>query len=139
MLILEVTNAQDQLSLLKKIIDNTWSAIAAEAAAEAAAKQQRAAASAAKPRVRRTSAPVVKVAASKPTTPKSPKDAAATKATVANAASSAEKIANTHVQRGDAATQMQSQPQQPRRVYPSSTAKPKPIARLGRVAVTPET
>jgi hypothetical protein len=138
MLILEVTNAQDQLSLLKKIIDNTWSAIAAEAAAEAAAKQQRAAASAAKPRVRRTSMPVVKAAASKPITPKSPKAAAVKKATVANAASSADKVANAVVQRGDT-NQMQSQPQQPRQVYPSSTAKPKPIARLGRVAVTPAT
>jgi hypothetical protein len=126
MLILEVTNAQDQLSLLKKIIDSTWSAIAAQAAAEAAAKQQRAAASAAKPRVRRTSMPVVKAAASKPTTPKS---AAINKSTVANAV----------VQHGDAATKIQSQPQQPRQVYPSSTAKPKPIARLGRVAVTPAT
>jgi hypothetical protein len=138
MLILEVTNAQDQLNLLKKIINSTWSAIAAEAAAAAAAKQQRAAASAAKPRVRRASIPVVKAAASKPTTPKSPKSAAINKATVANAANSADKAAAAVVQHG-AANQMQSQPQQPRRVYPSSTAKPKPIARLGRVAVTPAT
>ncbi len=138
MLILEVTNAQDQLNLLKKIIDSTWSAIAAEAAAAAAAKQQRAAASAAKPRVRRTSVPVVKAAASKTTTPKSPKSASINKTTVANAANSAEKVTNAVVQSG-AANQMQSQPQQPRRVYPSSTAKPKPIARLGRVAVTPAT
>ena len=35
MLIKEVTNAQDQLSLLKRVIDLTWSAISAEAAEEA--------------------------------------------------------------------------------------------------------
>ena len=37
MLIREVTSAQDQLNLLKRIIDSTWTAISAEAAAEAAA------------------------------------------------------------------------------------------------------
>ena len=124
MLILEVTNAQDQLSLLKKIIDNTWSAIAAEAAAEAAAKQQRAAASAAKPRVRRTAKPIVKPVA-KPTT------ATAVKPTQASAA---EKTAAAIVQRGATQSQQQVLQPQPRRVYPSTTAKPKPIARLGKVA-----
>lgn len=134
MLIREVANAQDQLNLLKKIIDNTWSAIAAEAAAEAAARQQHAATAAVKPRARRTSVSSTKTAATKPTAAKSPKAAAVTKATVANADSSADKAAVAVVQRGDAATQTQPQPQLPRRVYPSSTAKPKPIARLGKVA-----
>lgn len=127
MLILEVTNAKDQLSLLKKIIDSTWSAIAAEAAAETAAKQQRAAA-AAKPRVRRAAKPIVKPVA-KPTA------ATAVKPTQA---ATAEKTAAAIVQRGGTQLQPQS-PQsqlQPRRVYPSTTAKPKPIARLGRVAET---
>ena len=130
MLILEVTNAQDQLNLLKKIIDNTWAAISAEAAAEVAARQQRAAASAAKPRPRRTSVQTTKATATKPTASKSPIAAAATNATLPNVASSADKAAAAVVQRGGAATQ--TQPQQPRRVYPSSTSKP--IARLGKVA-----
>ena len=124
MLILEVTNAQDQLNLLKKIIDSTWSAIAAEAAAEAAAKQQRAAATAAKPRVRRTAKPIVKPVA-KPTA------ATAVKPTQASAA---EKSAAAIVQRGDTQLQQQVLQPQPRRTYPSTTAKPKPIARLGKVA-----
>jgi hypothetical protein len=124
MLILEVTNAQDQLNLLKKIIDSTWSAIAAEAAAEAAAKQQRAAAKAAKPRVRRTAKPIVKPAA-KPT---------ASTAVKPTQASAAEKSAAAIVQRGDTQLQQQVLQPQPRRVYPSNTAKPKPIARLGKVA-----
>lgn len=137
MLIREVTSPQDQLNLLKRIIDSTWSAISAEAAAEAAAKQQRAAAIAAKPRLRRTGVATTKIAATKPIAAKSPTAAAANKATVANTASSAEKAAVAVVQRGGAATKTQTQPQQPRRMYPSSTAKPKPIARLGRVAVKP--
>lgn len=123
MLILEVTNAQDQLSLLKKIVDSTWSAIAAEAAAEAVAKQQRAAA-AAKPRVRRTAKPIVKPVA-KPTAPTAVKP---------NQAKSAEKTAAAIVQRGGTQLQPQSPQPQPSRVYPSTTAKPKPIARLGKVA-----
>jgi hypothetical protein len=129
MLILEVTNAQDQLNLLKKIIDSTWSAIAAEAAAEAAAKQQRAAAAAAKPRVRRAAKPIVKSVAK------------STAATVVKPtqASTAEKTAAAIVQRGTTQAQQQVQQPQPRRVYPSSAAKPKPIARLGRVAITPAT
>ena len=125
MLILEVTNAQDQLSLLKKIVDSTWSAIAAEAAAETAAKQQRAAASAAKPRVRRAAKPIAKSV---------PKAAATAVKPTQDAA--AKKTAAAIVQRGDTSVQQQV-PQsqlQPRRVYPSSTAKPKPIARLGKVA-----
>lgn len=60
MLIREVTNAQDQLNLLKRIIDSTWTAIAAEAAAEAAAKQQQAVATASKPRPRKTAPPNLK-------------------------------------------------------------------------------
>jgi len=129
MLILEVTNAQDQLNLLKKIIDSTWSAISAEAAAEAAAKQQRAAATAAKPRVRRTAKPHVKPVA---------KPSAAT-AVKPNQASAAEKTAAAIVQRDTTQAQQQVQQLQPRRVYPSSTAKPKPIARLGKVTVVPNT
>jgi hypothetical protein len=132
MLILEVTNAQDQLNLLKRIVDSTWSAISAEAAAEAAARQQRAAAAAAKPRVRRAVVPTSKAVATKRTVSKSPVAATANKETFPKAAGSADKAATSVVQRGSAATQ--TQPQQLRRVYPSSTAQPKPIARLGRVA-----
>lgn len=124
MLILEVTNAQDQLNLLKRIVDSTWSAIAAEAAAEAAAKQQRASAAAAKPRVRRTAKPIVKPVV-KPTA------ATAVKPTQASAA---EKTAAAIVQRDTTQAHPQSLKPQPRRVYPSTTAKPKPIARLGKVA-----
>ena len=126
MLILEVTNAQDQLSLLKRIVDSTWSAIAAEAAAEAAAKQQRAAASAAKPRMRRAAKPSVKSVA---------KPAAAT-AVKPTQATTAEKTAAAIVQRDTTQAQQQVQQPQLRRVYPSNTAKPKPIARLGKLAVT---
>jgi hypothetical protein len=115
-LVLEVTNAQDQLNLLKKIIDSTRAAISAEAAAEIAAKQQRAAAAAAKPRVRPAAKPI---------------SARAVKPTQATAA---EKTAAAIVQRGDTQLQSQSLLPQPRHVYPSSTAKPKPIARLGKVA-----
>jgi hypothetical protein len=124
MLILEVTNAQDQLNLLKKIIDSTWSEIAAEAAAEAAAKQQRAAAAAAKPRVRRAAKPNMKPVA---------KSTAAT-AVKPTQATAAEKTAAAIVQRGVTQSQQQVLQPQPRRVYPSTTAKPKPIARLGKVA-----
>jgi len=122
MLILEVTNAQDQLSLLKKIVDSTWSAISAEAAAEAAVKQQRAATAAAKPRVRRAAKPIVKPVV---------KTTAAT-AVKPTQATTAEKTAAAIVQRGAAQAQQQVQQPQPRRVYPSTTAKP--IARLGKVA-----
>jgi hypothetical protein len=125
MLILEVTNAQDQLNLLKKIIDSTWSAISAEAAAAAAAKQQRAAAAAAKPSVRRTVKPIVKPVA-KPTAPTAVKPTQAT---------AAEKTAAAIVQRGDTPLQQQMLQPQPRRVYPSTTAKLKPIARLGKVVM----
>jgi hypothetical protein len=124
MLILEVTNAQDQLNLLKRIVDSTWSAIAAEAAAEAAAKQQHAAAAAAKPRVRRAAKPIVKPVAK----------STATIAVKPTQASAAEKTAAAIVQRGDTQAQQQVLQPQPRRVYPSSTAKPKPIAHLGKVA-----
>jgi hypothetical protein len=124
MLILEVTNAQDQLNLLKRIVDSTWSAISAEAAAEAAAKQQRAAAAAAKPRVRRTAKPHAKPVA-KPTA------ATALKPTQASAA---EKTAAAIVQRDTTQLQQQVLQPQPRRAYPSTAAKPKPVARLGKVA-----
>jgi hypothetical protein len=119
MLILEVTNAQDQLNLLKKIVDSTWSAISAEAAAEAAAKQQRAAAIAAKPRVRRAAKPHAK-SVSKP---------AAATAVKPTQASAAEKTAAAIVQRGDTQLQQQVLQPQPRRVYPSTTAKPIAILR----------
>ena len=124
MLILEVTNAQDQLNLLKMIVDSTWSAIAAEAAEEAAARQQRAAAYAAKPRVRRAAKPIVKPVA-KPTAPTAIKP---------TQASAAEKTAAAIVQRGASQSQQQALQPQPRRVYPSNAGKPKPIARLGKVA-----
>lgn len=127
MLISEVTNAQDQLNLLKKIIDNTWTAISAEAAAKAAARQQRAAASAAKPRARRTVVPATKVTATKPT---APTPSAANKAATANA-TTATKQAASSVQQNATISPTQTVAQQPRRVYPASTAKP--IARLGRV------
>jgi hypothetical protein len=127
MLILEATNAQDQLNLLKKIVDSTWSAIAAEAAAEAAAKQQRAAAAAAKPRMRRTAKPIVKPVA-KPSAPTAVKPTQAT---------AAEKTAATIVQRDTTQAQPQSLQPQPRRTYPSTTAKPKAVARLGKVAAIP--
>jgi hypothetical protein len=123
MLILEVTNAQDQLNLLKKIIDSTWSAIAAEAAAEAAARQQRAAAAAAKPRVRRSAKPTIKPVAK----------SAAANAVKPTQTSAAEKTAAAVVRRGDTQLQQQVLQPQPRRVYPSTTAKPKPIARLGKM------
>jgi hypothetical protein len=125
MLIREVTNAQDQLNLLKRIVDSTWSAISAEAAAEAAARQQRAAAAAAKPRVRRAAKPHAKPVA---------KPSAATAAVKPTQATAAEKTAAAIVQRGDTQLQQQSLQPQPRHVYPSTTAKPKPIARLGKVA-----
>jgi hypothetical protein len=124
MLIYEVTNAQDQLNLLKRIVDSTWSAISAEAAEEAAAKQQRAAAAAAKPRVRRASKPIVNPVA-KPTAPTAVKP---------TQASAAEKTAAAIVQRDTTQAQQQVLQPQPRHVYPSTTAKPKPIARLGKVA-----
>jgi hypothetical protein len=129
MLILEVTNAQDQLNLLKKIIDSTWSAISAEAAAEATARQQRAAAAAAKPRVRRAAKPIVKPV-EKPTAATVIKPPQAT---------TADKTAAAVVQRGDTQLQQQVLQPQPRRVYPSTTAKPKPIALLGKVTVVPNT
>jgi len=123
MLIIEVTNAQDQLSLLKKIIDSTWSAISAEAAAAAAAKQQRAATAASKPRMRRAVKSIAK-----------PVPKAAATAVKPIQASAAEKTAAAIVQSGDTSVQQQSLQPQPRRVYPSTTATPKPIARLGKVA-----
>ena len=80
----------------------------------------------AKPRPHRTAKPIVKPVA---------KSAAATAVKPIQAAT-AEKTAAAIVQRGDTSVQQQSPLPQPRRVYPSSTAKPKPIARLGKVGVT---
>lgn len=140
MLIQEVTNAQDQLNLLKKIVDSTWSAIAAEAAAEEVARQQRAAATAAKPRARRSSAPITTAAATKTTAPKS-SAAAATKAPEPAAASGVDKNSGA-VQRDSAAALAQTQmPQlaQPRRAYPANTVKRMPVARLGKVAPVTKT
>jgi len=131
MFIREVTSPQDQLNLLKRIVDSTWTAISAEAAAAAAAKQQRAATAATKPRTRRAVTPATKPAASASTA-----STANNSGALANKASDAEKTAAAIVQRGATQTQPLLQP---RRVYPSSTAKPKPIARLGRVAVIPNT
>jgi glucan-binding YG repeat protein len=50
----EVTNAEDQLALLRLIIDNTWTAIRQEAAAQA---RQKASSKAFKPRASRQVAP----------------------------------------------------------------------------------
>jgi len=133
MLIHEVTNAEDQLKLLKRIIDSTWSAIAAEAAAEAAAKQQRAAAAAAKPRKspkvqpKRRTAP--KAIVSKPNT----QTQAQRTAVQPNQSHSA--------QPNQAVTTDAAQAIQPRRVYPAPKSttteipiQTMPIARLGKVA-----
>lgn len=124
MLISEVTNAQDQLNLLKKIIDNTWTAISAEAAAEAAARQQRAVASAVKPRARRAVVPPTKPNASKPTAPTA---SATNKAATADVINTGTKATSTS-QHNIAVSPVQAVAQQPRRVYPASTAKLKPIA-----------
>jgi len=74
--------------------------------------------------VRRAAKPIVKPVA---------KSAAAT-AVKPTQASAAEKTAAAIVQRGDTQLQQQVLQPQPRRVYPSTTAKPKPLARLGKVA-----
>ncbi len=75
MLIREVTSAEDQLNLLKRIIDSTWTAISAEAAAEAAAKQQQANAAANSPRPRKAAPPVPKPVATSNTASTSDKKA----------------------------------------------------------------
>lgn len=132
MLIREVTSAEDQLNLLKRIIDSTWTAISAEAAAEIAVKQQRAAATASKTRPRKVAPPKSKSVAATNTaftadkkSPENNQTSAATKSTVQP-------------------VQPLAQPQQPRRVFPAPNPKklvgyepPKPIARLGKVAAQP--
>ncbi len=134
MLIRVVTNAKDQLNLLKTIIDSTWSAIAAEAGAEAVAKQKRAAAAATDPKPRKAPKPK-RVAA--PTAPRK-KPPTKPQASMAPQAAPAA-LPNTQ------ATQNQSQLPQPRRVYPTPTQAPTttlnvtptttmPIARLGKMA-----
>ena len=132
MLIREVTSAQDQLNLLKRIIDSTWTAISAEAAAEAAAKQQRAAATASTPRPRKTASPNLKPAA------------AANTASMSNIKSPKNKQTSNAVKNTAQPVQPLAQPQQPRRVFPAPNPKepvafepPKPIARLGKVVAQP--
>ena len=119
MLIKEVTTPSDQLHLLKTIIDNTWSAIAAEAEAEKRAKQQRAA-TASKYRPRRSAKPAKPASKGGATGQKSP--TAQKKPPPQGAATQAEKTAAQLVLRGDNKTVDQEQGKQPaRRSYPSST------------------
>lgn len=132
MLIREVTNAQDQLNLLKRIIDSTWTAISAEAAAEAAAKQQRTAATTSTPPPRKAALPAPKPAVTPNTASTSNK-----KAPEKNQTSTA--VIN--IAQPD---QPLTQTPQPRRVYPApNPRKPlafepaKPIARLGKVTAQP--
>ena len=132
MLIREVTSAQDQLNLLKRIIDSTWTAIAAEAAAEAAAKQQRAAITANKPRPSKAALPVPKSVAAANTATTPDKKAPEKKQTSTTTKNTAQPV------------QPPAQQQQPRRVFPApNTPKPvafeppKPVASLGKVAVQP--
>lgn len=134
MLIREVTNAEDQLNLLKRIIDSTWSAISAEAAQEKAAKQQRAAVTAAKPKPRkRPRVPPKRGDAAKAITPKSTTPPQAQQAATPTSPQQS-------TQPNQAAATNTTQAPQPRRVYPSakptSTEVPiqtMPIARLGKV------
>lgn len=142
MLIQEVTNAQDQLSLLKRIFDNTWSAVAAEAQAEKAAQQQRAAAAASKPRARRAAPPAPKRAADTSTAPTAQKNVPQQPKATAAERTAAQLVLRSQ---NDAQAQQSQQPQQPtqtqqRRSYPARQqakpklyAPPKPVARLGKV------
>ncbi len=132
MLIREVTSAQDQLNLLKRIIDSTWTAISAEAAAEAAAKQQRAAATASTPRLRKAAPPKPKPAVTPNIAPTPNKKAPEKKQT------------STAVKYPVQPVQAPVQPPQPRRVFPAPNPKkpvafepPKPVARLGKVTTQP--
>ncbi len=140
MLIREVTSAEDQLNLLKRIIDSTWSAISAEAAREKAAKQQRATAAAAKPKPRKRPriqpkrGGAAKAITPKSTTPPQPQHAAA------------QQSPQQPTQPNQAAATNATQVPQPRRAYPSPKSTPTevptevmPIARLGKVAAVPET
>lgn len=134
MLIREVTSAKDQLDLFRTIIDSTWSAISAEAAAEEVAKKKCAAAAASKPKPRK--APKPNLAA----TPTAPIKKQPTKSQVPKEQNAAQ--SNTQ------ATQNQPQVPQPRRVHPTptqaSTTTPNveptatmPVARLGKVDTVP--
>ena len=132
MLIREVTSAQDQLNLLKRIIDSTWTAISAEAAAEAAAKQQRTAATVTKPRPRKAASPAHQSAA------------VVNPASTTNKKSPEKKQPSTAVKNNAQPVQPLAQQQQPRRVFPAPNPKklvgfepPKPVARLGKVASQP--
>ena len=132
MLIREVTSAEDQLNLLKRIIDSTWTAISAEAAAEAAAKQQRVATTASKPRPRKAMPPAPKPAVTPNTASASDKKAPERKQTSKAVKNNAQPV------------QPRAQQQQPRRVFPAPNNNkpvafepPKPIARLGKVAAQP--
>ena len=136
MLIREVTSAEDQLNLLKRIIDATWSAISAEAAQEKSAKQQRAAAAKPKPRKRPRIQPK-RGGAAKTITPKSNTPPQAQSAATPPSPQQ-------QTQPNQAAATNAAQSPQPRRVYPSpkptSTEVPTktmPIARLGKVATVP--
>lgn len=130
MLIREVTSAQDQLNLLKRIIDSTWTAISAEAAAEEVAKQQRAASTPKGPKPARPKTPAPKPAIKKaPATPSNKP---------AKAASNQPAVSATNTS-NSTATLPGVVPQ--RRVYPAPTVKPvqkqtaMPLARLGRVGI----
>lgn len=136
MLIREVTTPDDKLRLLKTIIDNSWSAMSAEVAAEKLAQQQRAAA-AARRRPRRTPS----------TKPKRGADASTAPTTQKNApqqaqASTAEKTAAQLVLKGQTAAN--GQQGQKRGSYPTKAqpkpqlyAPPKPLARYGKVVREP--
>lgn len=132
MLIREVTSAEDQLNLLKRIIDSTWTAISAEAAAEAAAKQQQAVTTANSTRPRKAAPPKPKSVA------------AANTASATDKKSTEKKQTSTAFKNTTQPVQPLAQPQQPRRVFPGPNPKklvgyepPKPIARLGKVAAQP--
>ena len=136
MLIREVTTPDDKLRLLKSIIDNTWSAMSAEVAAEKLAQQQRAAA-AARQRPRRAAAP----------TPKRGADASTASTAQKNTppqaqASTAEKTAAQLVLKGQTAAsaqQAQKRGSYPTKAQPKAQlyAPPKPVARLGKVVREP--
>lgn len=133
MLIREVTSAKDQLNLLKRIIDSTWTAISAEAAAEEVAKQQRAASTPKAPKPARPKTPALKPAIKKdPATPSKKPAKAPTNMPAALAPNTSNRTA----------TLPGVVPL--RRVYPAPTVKPvqkqtaMPLARLGRVGIQPQ-
>lgn len=66
----EFTDAEEQLGLLKQIIDCTWRAIADQAAVQRKEQELKRAQAASKPRAKRSVAPVsAKSAPAKPVTP----------------------------------------------------------------------